>query len=75
MSDTKKTTPSDLWQTPREVIEYIEKREKWTIHEDEALIFGVERGHSRKEMAQTIGRNRRQLTKRLNYLKETGVLL
>lgn len=26
MTDTKKKTPGDLWKTPREVIEYIEKR-------------------------------------------------
>lgn len=50
------------------------KRENWTKHEDEALIFGVDRGHCRKEMAQTIGRTRPQLTKRLNYLKWKGVL-
>lgn len=50
------------------------RRENWTKYEDEALIFGVERGHCRRQMSQIIGRTKRQISKRLNYLKEIGVL-
>jgi len=44
----------------------------WTKCEDEALIFGVARKHCRKEMADTIGKTRRQMAKRFYYLKEMG---
>lgn len=46
----------------------------FTKHEDEALIFGYERNHCRKEMAETLNKTRRQLTRRLEKLKEAGVI-
>lgn len=50
------------------------KAKPFTKHEDEALIFGYERNHCRKEMADTLNKTRRQLTRRLEKLKEAGVI-
>lgn len=46
----------------------------FTKHENYALIFGYERNHCRKEMAETLNKTRRQLTRRLEKLKEAGVI-
>lgn len=44
----------------------------WQPWQDEALLFGVNRGHSRKEIADTLGKTRRQLNARLYILRERG---
>lgn len=48
------------------------KRNNWTADEDNALLFGVNRGHNRKEIAQVLGVTLRQLSKRLYVLRERG---
>lgn len=44
----------------------------WQPWQDEVLLFGVNRGHSRKEIADTLGKTRRQLNARLYILRERG---
>lgn len=48
------------------------KRHNWTSDEDNALLFGINRGHDRKEIAHVLGVTRRQLSKRLYILRERG---
>lgn len=48
------------------------RRHNWTNAEDNALLFGINRGHDRKEIAQVLGITLRQLTKRLYILRERG---
>lgn len=50
------------------------RRKAFTSHEDEALIFGYTRNHDRKEMAQVLHCTRRQITRRLEKLKENGAI-
>ena len=50
------------------------RRKRFTPHEDTALIFGYTRCHNRKEMAQTLHCTTRQITRRLEKLKENGVI-
>ena len=47
----------------------------WQEWQDEALMFGVKRGHNRKEMAVTIGKTTVQLSARLYILRESGKVL
>lgn len=47
----------------------------WRDWEDEALMFGVKRGHNRKEIAATIGKTPKQLSARLYILRESGRVL
>lgn len=48
------------------------RRRNWTNDEDNALLFGVNRGHNRKEIAHVLGVTLRQLSKRLYVLRERG---
>ncbi len=48
------------------------KRRNWTSDEDNALLFGVNRGHNRKEIAHVLGVTTRQLSRRLYLLRERG---
>ena len=50
------------------------RRKRFTPHEDEALIFGYTHRHNRKEMAQVLHCTTRQITRRLEKLKENGVI-
>jgi len=50
------------------------RRKAFTPHEDEALIFGYTRGHARKEISEILKVTRRQITRRLEKLKENGVI-
>ncbi len=47
----------------------------WQEWQDEALMFGVKRGHNRKEIAATIGKTPIQLSARLYILRESGRVL
>lgn len=48
------------------------KKSNWTSDKDNALLFGINRGHDRKEIAQGLGVTRRQLSRRLYILRERG---
>ncbi len=51
------------------------RRKRFTPHEDEALIFGHASRHNRKEMAQVLHCTTRQISKRLNKLKDKGLIV
>ena len=46
----------------------------WQPFEDEALLFGVKRGHNRKEIAHVLGKTTRQISRRLYLLGERGLV-